>query len=160
MNRGSLRAADGREDERKASMRPRFMNRGSGARRTKPRCATSGFNEAPIHESGKQQPCGRHALDDRASMRPRFMNRGSPPPEVCSRACKTRFNEAPIHESGKHDRRRRKELNHDRFNEAPIHESGKPSSSSSIPDTCMSCFNEAPIHESGKHSSESQGALR
>ena len=60
------------------------------------------FNEAPIHESGKslcRDPL--HAGRRRASMRPRFMNRGSPgrgSRVLCQTAS---FNEAPIHESGK-----------------------------------------------------------
>ena len=36
-----------------ASMRPRFMNRGSGRRQDERMGRGSGFNEAPIHESGK-----------------------------------------------------------------------------------------------------------
>ena len=60
-----------------ASMRPRFMNRGSCARLWTPDRSPSGFNEAPIHESGKcQGACGRGGAGA-ASMRPRFMNRGS-----------------------------------------------------------------------------------
>ena len=60
-----------------ASMRPRFMNRGSSVSRAS--CGDTGccFNEAPIHESGKwtvrAERSGRSAG----------------------------FNEAPIHESGK-----------------------------------------------------------
>ena len=34
-------------------MRPRFMNRGSGVNRSLPSAVIVGFNEAPIHESGK-----------------------------------------------------------------------------------------------------------
>ena len=37
-----------------------------------------GFNEAPIHESGKLRPPDEGAARQAASMRPRFMNRGSP----------------------------------------------------------------------------------
>ena len=36
-----------------ASMRPRFMNRGSSPPTSGPEPRTTGFNEAPIHESGK-----------------------------------------------------------------------------------------------------------
>ena len=61
-----------------ASMRPRFMNRGSPRTPNLCRTCIRGFNEAPIHESGKcaggRRPCGTRL---RASMRPRFMNRGS-----------------------------------------------------------------------------------
>ena len=102
MNRGSARGRAIIDGRAAASMRPRFMNRGS----TGPRSASptsrpsfneapihesgksyihyrmlahaSGFNEAPIHESGKLPVCLPvlpNALA--ASMRPRFMNRGS-----------------------------------------------------------------------------------
>ena len=53
------------------------MNRGSESRpQGTPQLAT-GFNEAPIHESGKFDRDGRDGSVSRASMRPRFMNRGS-----------------------------------------------------------------------------------
>ena len=62
----------------RASMRPRFMNRGSARPSRIALRMADRFNEAPIHESGKYQRramlCLRH---DPASMRPRFMNRGS-----------------------------------------------------------------------------------
>ena len=53
------------------------MNRGSTA--TLPACfsSISGFNEAPIHESGKLGQARRVLRCLAASMRPRFMNRGS-----------------------------------------------------------------------------------
>ena len=78
MNRGSYDMLADLIERFVASMRPRFMNRGSLntilARLLNP----SGFNEAPIHESGKSIGQG---LDEKsgpaASMRPRFMNRGS-----------------------------------------------------------------------------------
>ena len=78
------------------------MNRGS-MRPARPRSRKSrGFNEAPIHESGKS---GRYPKlvrhHDLASMRPRFMNRGSPPETSQSTRATASFNEAPIHESGK-----------------------------------------------------------
>ena len=77
MNRGSEHVHQGLHRLGRASMRPRFMNRGSdhlisAALERDPR-----FNEAPIHESGKccpTDPNPRHPV---------------------------RFNEAPIHESGK-----------------------------------------------------------
>ena len=53
------------------------MNRGSADGRPVQCYIVRGFNEAPIHESGK---CRLQALNDGvlgASMRPRFMNRGS-----------------------------------------------------------------------------------
>ena len=102
MNRGSELHQNLRVDLGLASMRPRFMNRGSArpltcTGRDRPcfneapihesgkfpralrRCLSQmSFNEAPIHESGK---CVRslRAVESRhlASMRPRFMNRGS-----------------------------------------------------------------------------------
>ena len=54
------------------------MNRGS-----RPKLPTfcescCGFNEAPIHESGKSRQEHRLCPHGTASMRPRFMNRGSP----------------------------------------------------------------------------------
>ena len=61
-----------------ASMRPRFMNRGSAPTATSAAEWPGSFNEAPIHESGK--------------------SRGSP---LRGRR-EIRFNEAPIHESGKY----------------------------------------------------------
>ena len=61
-----------------ASMRPRFMNRGSALLADEVAKVFHGFNEAPIHESGKSSSEAAVALDARvASMRPRFMNRGS-----------------------------------------------------------------------------------
>ena len=77
MNRGSSGRSDGAHRLSDASMRPRFMNRGSRELPFARRYALSGFNEAPIHESGKLSP-----LTPRGSVIPRF-------------------NEAPIHESGK-----------------------------------------------------------
>ena len=101
MNRGSGDLGCGENRVRIASMRPRFMNRGSEFRAPNPSSAASRFNEAPIHESGKSSRI--RAASDRHA----------------------RFNEAPIHESGKcgaHSRRRSWD---GCFNEAPIHESGK-----------------------------------
>jgi len=85
------------------------MNRGSQEAFELTELAKTGFNEAPIHESGKSgsgvglpvgcpgasmrprfmnrgspRPADLQAAEGRASMRPRFMNRGSmrlPPPE-------------------------------------------------------------------------------
>ena len=53
MNRGSnaLRNSDGEAEW--ASMRPRFMNRGSAVLYANRAAGTASFNEAPIHESGK-----------------------------------------------------------------------------------------------------------
>ena len=84
-----------------ASMRPRFMNRGSVAVSVKLGVGGFRFNEAPIHESGK---CGRGRV---SLSRPKC------------------FNEAPIHESGKFSISKKCHPCVLRFNEAPIHESGK-----------------------------------
>ena len=53
------------------------MNRGSATGSPGGRGADNGFNEAPIHESGKCQRAQFLPLPSLASMRPRFMNRGS-----------------------------------------------------------------------------------
>ena len=83
MNRGSDKSCCLTSLLKIASMRPRFMNRGSPPGRTSTNAACCSFNEAPIHESGK-------SLDSRAA-------RNTHP---------CRFNEAPIHESGKCQRKR------------------------------------------------------
>ena len=77
------------------------MNRGSRGKRVHLPAAEAGFNEAPIHESGK---CGQERMTA-----PRARS----------------FNEAPIHESGKFGEAWFDHCNQQRFNEAPIHESGK-----------------------------------
>ena len=77
------------------------MNRGSKRIGTPGACASSRFNEAPIHESGKY---GLQLL----------LPIGIPG-----------FNEAPIHESGKLGLPGAVEPAAVGFNEAPIHESGK-----------------------------------
>ena len=53
MNRGSMHKYDKSIKDDIASMRPRFMNRGSARRRRRRPRRTGRFNEAPIHESGK-----------------------------------------------------------------------------------------------------------
>ena len=84
------------------------------------------FNEAPIHESGKYDRFDAKILGvSRASMRPRFMNRGSMLGVGLGCPSINCFNEAPIHESGKLDRHLCGEASIAGFNEAPIHESGK-----------------------------------
>ena len=77
------------------------MNRGSVLTYPAEGGALFGFNEAPIHESGKSI-VALSLLDFRSS-----------------------FNEAPIHESGKLEGQRTVQVLHTGFNEAPIHESGK-----------------------------------
>ena len=53
MNRGSSIPPRISESDPLTSMRPRFMNRGSGTLSSPSAGQTSYFNEAPIHESGK-----------------------------------------------------------------------------------------------------------
>ena len=53
MNRGSPHVHGRRVDSPEASMRPRFMNRGSDQAASGTGQRRLGFNEAPIHESGK-----------------------------------------------------------------------------------------------------------
>ena len=78
MNRGSLIQLCMDFGDVKASMRPRFMNRGSERKGSTQRRGPSSFNEAPIHESGKSaRPARNRYRRPDASMRPRFMNRGS-----------------------------------------------------------------------------------
>ena len=77
------------------------MNRGSAVFAGMRIQGKPGFNEAPIHESGKSR---------------------SHRPDV---PMGTGFNEAPIHESGKFRPCRSGADGYQGFNEAPIHESGK-----------------------------------
>ena len=58
MNRGSDRDDLRYNIHNKASMRPRFMNRGSLHCVATKKMVTGGFNEAPIHESGKSECSG------------------------------------------------------------------------------------------------------
>ena len=53
MNRGSNVGSDSPARPAIASMRPRFMNRGSKWSSDSRNANTTRFNEAPIHESGK-----------------------------------------------------------------------------------------------------------
>ena len=126
MNRGSVADRDAIDGAILASMRPRFMNRGSRRRMRRGSAAQTRFNEAPIHESGKCERSRDHRdRRRRASMRPRFMNRGSSGLLDLVALRIGRFNEAPIHESGKYPRFPHRARARYRFNEAPIHESGK-----------------------------------
>ena len=85
------------------------MNRGSGLGPMTGSEPANGFNEAPIHESGKSE-----------------QGRCLPAKQ------RYRFNEAPIHESGKWHPARGAVWPARRFNEAPIHESGKSGTSISL----------------------------
>ena len=63
MNRGSALTDSDRAIARYASMRPRFMNRGSQRCLWLSPAPAPRFNEAPIHESGKYRhplPVTRH----------------------------------------------------------------------------------------------------
>jgi len=53
MNRGSRRRLGRAIAGHLASMRPRFMNRGSSETTANVSSVEPSFNEAPIHESGK-----------------------------------------------------------------------------------------------------------
>ena len=157
-----------------ASMRPRFMNRGSSAKPSGARSKSSGFNEAPIHESGKwcrrAMGCARrgrfneapihesgkydspHGLQllTVASMRPRFMNRGSRHSSNARwhkghASMRPRF----MNRGSSLTSRPKSSARPSCFNEAPIHESGKWRQGE-MRWVRLSCFNEAPIHESGK----------
>ena len=77
MNRGSSALSDRNVIAQVASMRPRFMNRGSTSGEPFDEASRPSFNEAPIHESGKS---------DKSTQ----LTTGV-----------SGFNEAPIHESGK-----------------------------------------------------------
>ena len=78
MNRGSAGGtATTATPATRASMRPRFMNRGSHRASMMLMLNPRGFNEAPIHESGKYKMKSLQGEREK------------------------RFNEAPIHESGK-----------------------------------------------------------
>ena len=102
------------------------MNRGSSITTAPASRTAPGFNEAPIHESGKWDRSPPAAPPHRlASMRPRFMNRGSGGMDNGVVVHDARFNEAPIHESGKCVPMRTRRPPSTGFNEAPIHESGK-----------------------------------
>ena len=174
MNRGSPEQDPARSIIQSASMRPRFMNRGSRRRANPLRTRRAGFNEAPIHESGKSKGGSDSRAVRPASMRPRFMNRGSAAISLSALKSSYGFNEAPIHESGKllrgsgSRRERRVASMRPRFMNR-----GSAGVQSTEPDRALASmrprfmnrgsesaidsripyqrrFNEAPIHESGK----------
>ena len=101
MNRGSRPEAWAVHYDRLASMRPRFMNRGS-KRPPDERLAAPLASMRPRFMNRGSLPLGQERLvARRASMRPRFMNRGSGRQRDSSSRSGIGFNEAPIHESGK-----------------------------------------------------------
>ena len=102
------------------------MNRGSRPSISSPVGASSGFNEAPIHESGKcRSTMGQIAINYLASMRPRFMNRGSASLRGDRGPGRTASMRPRFMNRGSVSLDRTMDDMADRFNEAPIHESGK-----------------------------------
>ena len=78
MNRGSADDVVGPGlDQRPASMRPRFMNRGSTARLEHPLLKEQASMRPRFMNRGSVKRHGSDARRVHASMRPRFMNRGS-----------------------------------------------------------------------------------
>ena len=101
MNRGSYEAHQRAKREADASMRPRFMNRGSTVRSMSPAFIPVASMRPRFMNRGSYNPIGRWTYLTKASMRPRFMNRGSfDQGYYVDHSCGS-FNEAPIHESGK-----------------------------------------------------------
>ena len=127
------------------------MNRGSREGRNPPFMEQTGFNEAPIHESGKSVDGRIGGRLRGASMRPRFMNRGSLPPYKDRRRLPRASMRPRFMNRGSASQVQPKAAKALGFNEAPIHESGKLRTSSDIQRRGYR-FNEAPIHESGKSS--------
>ena len=64
MNRGSHRRLQRIAEGDVASMRPRFMNRGSTACMSGTSAMRCCFNEAPIHESGKSALRGKNLPEE------------------------------------------------------------------------------------------------
>ena len=64
MNRGRDSQALFNEVQYRASMRPRFMNRGRDSSDWRRTWHSSSFNEAPIHESGKEHAPERVAASN------------------------------------------------------------------------------------------------
>ena len=118
MNRGSgaRRARMTAWSPKAASMRPRFMNRGSRAeRREGCGCAIAQASMRPRfmnRGSRDLRTMAKSPGKPSASMRPRFMNRGSHL-GVWAAIALRRFNEAPIHESGKSLRSHERNERHD-----------------------------------------------
>ena len=156
-----------------ASMRPRFMNRGSASRKVlfarcssasmRPRFMNRGSNHRiprqPRRARASMRPRfmnrgSRITVDDSlrrrcASMRPRFMNRGSARIQAIERACNCASMRPRFMNRGSAIRSRSIRSFSIRFNEAPIHESGKLACHP-VRSPALLGFNEAPIHESGK----------
>ena len=84
-----------------ASMRPRFMNRGSEVLETEDYYEDGASMRPRFMNRGSTITVTTNREDVYASMRPRFMNRGSLVTIREGIVQKPGFNEAPIHESGK-----------------------------------------------------------
>ena len=127
MNRGSYDRTQMVRTGFAASMRPRFMNRGSdrGPARSQRRDPRASMRPRFMNRGSIADEC-EHMGGLVASMRPRFMNRGSVSLEVSSRR-------GPYGAS-----MRPRFMNRGSDDWLPCRE-----------DITM-CFNEAPIHESGK----------
>ena len=127
------------------------MNRGSDLRLAHRAVLVNGFNEAPIHESGK---CCRFSIafdpPCDASMRPRFMNRGSHPATRQGRpgylaSMRPRFmNRGSNRSSIRRIRVCRASMRPRFMNRGSVWTATPMAFRSEL------CFNEAPIHESGK----------
>ena len=102
MNRGSPRSPESCPAVRAlASMRPRFMNRGSINADEGSLDPAIASMRPRFMNRGSDLRAKNAASNGAASMRPRFMNRGSAAMSSKRPPTVTRFNEAPIHESGK-----------------------------------------------------------
>ena len=85
-----------------ASMRPRFMNRGShGATSREGGGIMASMRPRFMNRGSRRVSRSSDRIVSPASMRPRFMNRGSVVRDDDGKIIGVSFNEAPIHESGK-----------------------------------------------------------
>ena len=106
---------------------------GKCASRTRSPIRNPSFNEAPIHESGKFSEPPEATGSDRASMRPRFMNRGSHEHGRQSGRGGGASMRPRFMNRGSTAARGHRPRETSRFNEAPIHESGKSGRFRSFP---------------------------
>ena len=140
-----------------ASMRPRFMNRGSWELEGPENRNSGTASMRPrFMNRGSHPEEWAHNMIQEASMRPRFMNRGSSRrPRPLHRAPR-RFNEAPIHESGKWRGADRKDPTVRASMRPRFMNRGSTGEIMSSSERTR-CFNEAPIHESGKFGCDPRG---
>ena len=101
MNRGSHHAENKANQKADASMRPRFMNRGSSASIDRAGRRSPASMRPRFMNRGSSEVEDHPGIGVLASMRPRFMNRGSRRDRGRGPREHPGFNEAPIHESGK-----------------------------------------------------------